>query len=174
MSAEVAILKALFNSAVELCLLRRAPQDLPASDILLWLLVVLNLLVGSAMVTDAQIGFLSAVLENLFGVVMLLAALAATLGLRGRLPRFNQTASAIFLSELLLSLLAWPLVALRHRGDSAESELLLLVIFIWSIVVLGHILRHAFEISLNLGIVFALLYNLAAWSVLSHFFAVSG
>ncbi len=167
-------MKALFNSAVALCLLRRAPQDLPASDILLWLLVILNLLVGSVMVMQAEFGFLRALLENLFGVAMLLSVLAAALGMRGRLARFNQTASAMLLSELLLSLFALPLVAFGHRGESAESELLLLVVFIWSIVVLGHILRHAFEISLNLGIAFALLYNLMAWSVLSHFFPVAG
>ncbi|MEW7974346.1 MAG: hypothetical protein AB2540_06110 [Candidatus Thiodiazotropha endolucinida] len=164
---------ALLKSAVDLCLLRSAPQDLPASNHLLWLLILLNLLVGTAMVLDGRLGLIRAVLENLFGLALMLGVLTAALSMRGRLPRFNQTASATLLSGLLLSLLALPLVAWRHRSESSESELLLLVLFVWSIVVLGHILRHAFEISLNLGIGFALLYTLMAWSIMSHLFPVA-
>ncbi|MES9969349.1 MAG: hypothetical protein ABW092_04895 [Candidatus Thiodiazotropha sp.] len=164
---------ALFNSAVDLCLLRRAPQDLPGSTSLLWLLAILNLLVGIVMVVDAQLGLYRALLENLFGLLLMLGVLAAALSMKGSLPRFNQTASAMLLSGLLLSLLALPLVAWRHRSESSESDFLLLVLFIWSIVVLGHILRHAFEISLNLGIGIALLYNLMAWSLMSHLFPVA-
>jgi asparagine N-glycosylation enzyme membrane subunit Stt3 len=122
---------------------------------------------------DAQLGLLRALLENVFSLLLMLGVLAAALGMHGRLPRFNQTASAILLSGLLLSLLALPLVAWRHRSESRESELLLLVLFIWSIVVLGHILRHAFEISFNLGIGIALLYTLLAWSIMGHLFPVA-
>ncbi|MEW8028602.1 MAG: hypothetical protein AB2792_15610 [Candidatus Thiodiazotropha sp.] len=165
---------ALLKSAVDLCLLRSAPQDLPASNHLLWLLVLLNLLVGTAMVLDGGLGLFRAVLENLFGLALMLGVFAAALGMKGLLPRFNQTVSAMMLSGLLLSLLALPLVAWRHRSESSESELLLLVLFVWSIVVLGHILRHAFEVSLNLGIGFALLYTLTAWGIISHLFPVAG
>jgi hypothetical protein len=166
-------LKALLHSALDLCLLRSTPQDLPASNYLLWLLILLNMLVGTAMVLDAQLGLFRAVLENLFGLALMLGVLAIALGSRRLLPRFNQTASAALLSGLLLSLLALPLVIWRHRSESLESELLLFVLFVWSITVLGHILRHAFEISLNQGIGFALLYTLMAWSIMSHLFPVA-
>jgi SNF family Na+-dependent transporter len=164
---------ALFSSAVDICLLRRAPQDLPVSRHLLWLLILLNLLIGIVVVLDNRTGLLRAVLESVAGLVLMLGALAAALSVKGRLPRFNQTASATLLSGLLLSILAWPLVAWRHRHESMESELLLLLLFAWSIAVLGHILRHAFEVSLNLGIAFALLYTLLAWSIMSHLFPVA-
>lgn len=166
-------LKALLTSAVELCLLRCAPQDLPSSIFLLQLMVALNLLVGIVMVVDAQFGIVRAVLENLFGLVLMLAVIYIALSLRGKLPRFIQTATAMLLSGLLLSLLALPLVAWGHRSESAESELLLLVLFIWSIVVLGHIIRHAFELPLNIGIAAALLYNLIAWNLMSLLFPVA-
>lgn len=166
-------MKALLNSAVELCLLRMAPQDLPASTYLLWLLVSLNLLVGIVTVVDAQFGFFHAFLLNLIALMLMLGLLAMALGVKGKFPRFYQTANAILLVDLLISLFALPLVAWGHSNESTESELLLLVLFIWSIVVLGHILRHAFEISLNLGIAFALFYNLMAWSLLNHLFPVA-
>ncbi|MEW8505933.1 MAG: hypothetical protein AB2598_04470 [Candidatus Thiodiazotropha sp.] len=166
-------MKALLNSAVDLCLLRSAPQDLPASIHLLWLLAILNLLVGTAVVLDAELGLYRAVVENLFGLSLMLGLLAAILAVRGRLPRFKQTAIAMLLSGLLLSLLALPLIVWRHRSESTESELLLLSVFVWSILVLGHIIRHAFEISFNLGIAIALLYNILAWSIMSQLFPVA-
>jgi asparagine N-glycosylation enzyme membrane subunit Stt3 len=131
------------------------------------------MLLGIAMVLDARLGLLRAVLENLISLALMLGVLAAALALRDRLPRFNQTANAMLLSSLLLSLLAMPLLVWRHRSESTESELLLLILFVWSVVVLGHILRHAFEISLNLGIGFALLFTLLAWSIMSHLFPVA-
>jgi FtsH-binding integral membrane protein len=166
------MMKALLNSAVELCLLRRAPQDLPASNYLLWLLIILNLLASMAMVLDGQSGLFHAMLESLTGLVLMLGLLAAALVARGRFTRFNQTANAALLSGLFLSLLALPLVVWRHRHESIESDLLLLLLFAWNILVLGHILRHAFEFSLNLGIAFALLYTLLVWSLMSHLFQV--
>ncbi|MES9992072.1 MAG: hypothetical protein ABW098_08970 [Candidatus Thiodiazotropha sp.] len=166
-------MKALLNSAVDLCLLRSAPQDLPASIHLFWLLLILNLLVGTLIVLDAQFGLFRALVENLFALTLMLGLLAAILTISGRLSRFKQTAIAMLLSGLLLSLLALPLVAWRHRSESAESELLLLVIFIWSILVLGHIIRHAFEISFNLAIAIGLLYNILAWSIMSQLFPVA-
>jgi hypothetical protein len=166
-------MKALLSNAMDLCLLRRAPQDLPVSNHLLWLLILFNLLIGVVVVLESRTGLLRAMLESMAGLALMLGALAAALSAKGRLLRFNQTANATLLSGLLLSLLAWPLLAWRHRHESMESELLLLLLFAWSIAVLGHILRHAFEISLNLGIAFALLYTLLAWSIMSHLFPVA-
>lgn len=125
------------------------------------------------MVLDAQLGLFRGLLENLFSIVLMLGVLAIALGWRGLLPRFNQTASATLLSGLLLSLLALPLVVWRHRSEFLESELLLFVLFVWSIAVLGHILRHTFQISLNQGIGFALLYTLMAWSIMTRLFPVA-
>ncbi|MCU7906592.1 MAG: hypothetical protein KZQ76_12265 [Candidatus Thiodiazotropha sp. (ex Epidulcina cf. delphinae)] len=166
-------MKALLNAAVDLCLLRGAPQDLPVSTFLLLLTAVLNLLVGILMSLDARFELVRAILENLFGLGLTLGVLYMALSLRGWLPRFHQTATAWLLSGLLLGLLALPLVAWRHRGESAESELLLLVVFVWSIVVLGHIIRHAFELPLSAGIAAAVLYTLVAWNLLAMLFPVS-
>lgn len=158
-------LKLLLNFFVDLCLLRAAPQDLPGSSFLLVVTAVLNLVVGMAMIADARIGVLIAFLEGLFEVLLMLAALYFGLKFHGSLARFQQAATALMGSGFLLGLLALPMVAWSHHSESSEAGLLLLGLIIWSMVVMGHILRHVFDTRFNLGLGIAVLYTLVSWNL---------
>jgi len=166
-------LKALLNTAVDLCLLRIGPQDLPASPILFLLCTLLNLLVGVLAVVGTQIELPLAFIESLFAVTLMLGTLYLALKLRRRLNRFTQTATALMLSGLLLDCLALPLLAWNHQDESGESMLLLMILMFWGILVIGHIIRHAFETPLNVGISLALLYTLFSWFLAALFFPVT-
>jgi hypothetical protein len=166
-------LKALLNTAVELCLLRLGPQQLPASPILLQVSLILNLLVGVLVMMAAKEGLAEAVAESLFEVALMLGVLYMGLKSYDKLRRFNQTASALMISGLLLGLLSLPLVSWNHRSQSAESSLLLLLLIFWSILVLGHILRHAFSVPLTVGIAIGVAYTLFSWNLLALLFPVA-
>jgi hypothetical protein len=166
------LLKALISAAVELCLLRLGPQHIPSSAVLFALLLVLNLLLGTALAMAVELAPVLGLLESLFEVALMLGVLYLALKLARKLGRFSQTAIAIMLYELLLALLALPLFTWYQRGASTEAGLLILVLIFWSIVVLGHILRHAFEVDLNLGIAAAVLYTLVSWNITALLFPV--
>ena len=166
-------MKALLNTAVELCLLRLGPQQLPASPILLQVSLILNLLVGVLVMMAAKEGLAEAVAESLFEVALMLGVLYMGLKSYNKLRRFNQTASALLISGLLLGLLSLPLVSWNHRSQSAESSLLLLLLIFWSILVLGHILRHAFSVPLNVGVAIGVAYTLFSWNLLALLFPVA-
>ena len=165
-------MKALMSAAVELCLLRIGPQHMPASAVLFALLLASNLILGSLLAVVAGIDASLGLLESLFEIGLMLAALYLALKLTHKLGRFSQTAIAVMLYELLLTLLALPLLSWYQRTASTESGLLMLVLIFWSIVVLGHILRHAFEVDLNLGIGAAVLYTLVSWNLTALLFPV--
>lgn len=165
-------LKALLSAAMDLCLLRLGPQHMPVSSTLFALLLLLNLLLGTLMVMAARIGLAMGLLESLFELAVMLGILYAALRMSRKLKRFSQTAIALLLSGLLLNLLALPLVSWNQRTASAESGLLVLVLIFWSIVVLGHIIRHAFDVELNLGIAAAVLYTLVTWNITALLFPV--
>ena len=165
-------LKALISAAVELCLLRLGPQQMPTSAVLFALLVVFYLLLGTLLAMAADMDPALGLLESLFEVALTLGLLYLALKLVRKLERFSQTAIAILLFELLLTLLALPLVSWYQRTGSTESGLLMLVLIFWSIVVLGHILRHTFEVDLNLGIAAAVLYTLVSWNIIAMLFPV--
>ena len=165
-------LKALISAAVELCLLRLGPQQMPTSAVLFGLLVLFYLLLGTLLAITADIDPVLGLLESLFEVTLMLGLLYLALKMVRKLERFSQTATAILLFELLLTLLALPLVSWYQRTGSTESGLLMLVLIFWSIVVLGHILRHTFEVDLNLGIAAAVLYTLVSWNIIALLFPV--
>ncbi len=145
---------------------------MPSSAVLFALLLVLNLILGTLLAVVGEIDPSLGLLESLFEIALMLGALYLALRLARKLGRFSQTAIAVMLYELLLTLLALPLVSWYQRSASTESGLLMLVLIFWSIVVLGHILRHAFEVDLNLGIAAAVLYTLVSWNITALLFPV--
>jgi hypothetical protein len=166
-------LKQLLTAAIELCLLRIGPQDLPASQALLLLSLCLNFAVGVVMIVGLQMEFGRALMETLFQIVLLLGALYLALRFNNRLARFNQSATALMLSELLLGLLVLPMVFWNQRTESTESGLLVLVLLFWDIVVMGHILKHTFEMPFNLGIAAAMIFSILSWNLTALFFPVA-
>ena len=85
---------ALFRFFVELALLRRGPQDLPASPVLLALLAGLNVVVGAANGTDLFGGARAAFGANLLDLLLSMLLLFALLQFKGHLARWQQTAMA--------------------------------------------------------------------------------
>lgn len=166
-------MKQLLTSAIELCLLRIGPQDLPASQTLLYLSLLLNFAVGVVLVAGLQLGLSRAFMESLFQIALMLGALYLALKYSKRLPRFNQSATAFMLSGLLLGLLALPMVFWNQRTQSAESGLLVLILLFWDIVVMGHILKHTFEMPFNVGIAAAMIYTILSWNLTALFFPVA-
>ena len=166
-------MKQLLTSAIELCLLRIGPQDLPASQTLLYLSLLLNFAVGVVLVTGLELGLGRAFMETLFQLALMLGALYLALKSTNRLPRFNQSATAFMLSGLLLGFLALPMVFWNQRTQSAESGLLVLILLFWDIVVMGHILKHTFEMPFNVGIAAAIIYTILSWNLTALFFPVA-
>jgi hypothetical protein len=166
-------LNALLNYFVDLCLLRAAPQDLPAAPVLVRLAFLANVLVGAMLVAGSDIGVGLALAESLVEVGLMLVVLRVALGWRGREARFVQTATAVMGSSTFLGILALPLLGMTRgaSGDAAAlAGLILLVLVVWSVVVLGHIVRHAFDLALGQGVAVGVLYTLATYLLLSALF----
>lgn len=160
-------MQALITFYFELCLLRRAPQDLPASETLFSLVltagIAVGVLVGITGGVHPLVGFAQSVLE----ISLMLALLYGGLRLAGHPGRFNQSANALLGTGALIGILALPAVALSALADAetdaaALGTLLLLGVLCWSILVTAHILRHTFALSLGQGIGVAVAYQLLA------------
>ena len=172
---------ALLNFFVDLCLLRRKPQDLPASQPLLVLALPINLSIGVATLAPQLGNVAHALLACLLDLTLSLGLVAWVLRLRGHYGRWLQTATALVGTGILLGLAIMPLVmggepAVEGAPVSTAamlSALALLFLLIWAQVVTGHILRHAFDIPLPAGIGLAVGYFLFMNALLSALFATS-
>jgi len=163
---------------LEICLLRAGPQDLPGSPRFLVVTLIGYFLVD-LLISRLSFSFGAAVGVSTLDV-LLLAAFTQLL-LRGvtKLERFNQTLAAMAGTGQLLGLLAWPLIqgltAAQAAGESAAGlALAWLVVLVWSLLVLGHILRHALSVSLMTGVGVGVLYSLVSVMIVRVVFPAGG
>ncbi len=165
---------ALLNYFFELCLLRRKPQDLPASSALFALILVVNLLVGVVMLQGRFGGMAPALVVGLIDTLLLLGGLWLLLRWRGHPARLVQSATALIGSSVLLALVAIPLlsmVAPEPTAGSGLASLLYLLLMIWAHVVMGHILRHALDVPLGNGVALAIAFTLLSTLVVQNLMA---
>lgn len=146
-----------------IALLRAGPQDLPYSTGLMGTVIAITAAVNIPVIQRytpdaqplAQIGLL---------VAFNLGFLAAALWLRGHGPRFVQTASALFGSDIVISAVALPILLIIGRPDEANAlaALAFFALLIWNIAVVQHILRAALSLSSLAGLAASLAYIFGA------------
>lgn len=163
---------------LDICLLRAGPQDLPASRPFLALTLAGYALVN-VLVSRLSLGLREAVAVSLLDTLLLAAFAQVVLRIAARPERFTQTLAALAGTGQLLGLLALPLVAgmLKAQatgGTASGLALAWLGVLIWSLVVLGHILRHALAVRLATGIGIGVLYSLASIMIMRSVFPDGG
>jgi hypothetical protein len=154
----------LFRAFFNICLLRKKPQDLPSSyDLLLiclFLYATINSLLALTTTTPGN-AVLSGVLETFLVSVITLGILK----LNRHPERWVQTLTALTGTGCILGILALPLFSgalLLNTGDLLQVLLVILylILIIWSLAIMGHILRHALDTTMGVGVVFAIFYIL--------------
>jgi len=162
---------ALFRFFIQLATLRRGPQDLPASAVLLVLLAVLNVLAGTANGVELFGGVRPALGANLVDLFLTMLLLFALLQFKGHVARWQQTASAFFglgvLAGLIMLFVRSPAEAL---GIGGFAMLLDLILAIWLHIALGNVLRHALGIPLLAGVLIMLSYTVLAFNLIARIF----
>ncbi len=145
-----------------LCLLRVAPQDLPASHWLLGFSVMCYATV-SVLVMVLSYGFADGVRVALLELGLLAVFVGVLLYLLNKPARIRQTLSALTGAGALLGLPALLLVmAAPESGTTQPASAAWLLLLIWNLLVTAHIMRHALSSSLAIGLGVALLYTLVS------------
>lgn len=168
-------MQALIHFFFELCTLRRAPQDLPASQTLFGLLILVNLFIGTLVSLVGGLALLPGVLQGAIEIALTLAVLAGALKLTRRASRLLQAATALLGVGALIGVLALlPLSLVTGEGSGSDlallSGLMILALFIWNLVVSGHILRHTFDITLGQGTAIAGVFEFTTLIFLASLF----
>ena len=110
-----------------------------------------------------------ALLQILLDMVLLAGLLYLMLILHRHPGRFEQTLTALTGSGTLMGLLALPpMLWIVRQGPQRRQpvpSLLMLALMVWSIAVMAHILRHAFNTSVWIGALYALGYTFLSWTL---------
>jgi len=149
------------------------PQDLPAGENQLYTAIVLNM-VTYVLALISFVGIGGAILHAAIDLACTGLFLYLGLMLVGRLPRFEQSYGALCGAGAILNLAAIPLLQLTIAPEtefaqslSTSARFLLLV---WSLSLVGHVLRHTFSLNMYVSISIAVVYYVLITSVLSWLF----
>jgi hypothetical protein len=161
---------ALIAFFFDLSRLRRAPQELPASIVLLGLTVsadlLTSILIALTFGIDLQAGFIQGLLDTaaMFGLLQI------SLLFVNKSARLIQTATALAGVRTVISLvmfvpLQWVVPSVIHPNATNPDLLLiglllLTSIALWSILATAHILRHTFDLHFGQGLLLAISYEL--------------
>jgi hypothetical protein len=164
----------LIRAWFDICLLRRAPQELPASNYLLGLALCCYAAV-SVLVSAQGYDFTRALQLATVDLGLLVVFIWLLLYLQGRQARFNQTLSAMAGTGSIMGLVALPLL-LMAGPDTVSGEVpaslvsVWLLLLLWNLFVMAHILRHALSATFLIGFGFSLLYALISMQVITALF----
>jgi len=154
-------IKVICREFFRICILQRKPQDLPASDTLLALCLIIYT-TANVLVSLNKITLPKALEASLLDSILVASITLVVLGLSHRTARWKQTLTALAGTGCIMSLAALPII---YGNTIAGTDALRAVLFllymgllVWNITVMGHILRYALDTSFVFGVIFALTY----------------
>lgn len=158
----------MFRLFLDICWLRKGPQDIPVGQGLMLragiAYVILGLVLG-----DVTQSMGTAWMEVLLDLVLLVLFVKLVLTVKSKPARFEQTLTAFLGSGAIITLCAVPVFWLINTSPEGASlpVLLWLGLFLWNLAISGHILRHALEVSMPVGVVIAAAYLIVAVNVVA-------
>jgi len=159
----------LIRTLLDMLRLRSGPQDLPAGFGLALLLSVAWLAQG--LVTDQLLDDAGSAPRSLLAVLVQFGAVIALLNFRDRAARIPQTISALAGTGFIFGLFAlFLLLQLDAQQPQPGLAFAYLGLFVWSLVVDGHIYRHALSIKMSLGVLVAVLIFAANYALMRAVF----
>jgi hypothetical protein len=165
----------LIKIFVGIFFLRAKPQDVPASSALLLLSIVLVIVSGVVSMFSTVGELTQGIVVSLLDVALTFAMVTVILKVMNLSSRLTQTATAIFGTGVIVNLVSLPVVWLWSSGFGSSGfrllgGLLYFVLLVWSLVIMGHILRHSFNLHLSSGILIAIGYFLVINNLVQSLF----
>jgi len=159
----------------KICLFKLAPQDLPASS---YLLLVATLAYGLA---GILVGLMSlspgqAFIYGVLDIALVGSMTQLLLWIKEMGPRFQQAFTALMGTGAIMGFLALPLVFLQiQAGDQPAllPSVMLLGLVMWSLGIVGHILRHTISAPFFVGVLLAVMYMYVSMSIMRSLFSVA-
>jgi hypothetical protein len=166
----------LIQALLDIALHRRGPADLPASQFLLGLVLAVYLAIGLA-VLQRDATLVQAASQLGFDTLVYLGTIWLVLRLFGRSRRLVQTATAFVGTDVILNAVALPLLlwndALAAPSAASAPQILILLLFLWSVDIGGYILSKALERPYVVGVSIMIVYVLTSMALREALFPVT-
>ena len=153
----------------DICLFKKGPQDIPASNALLRLLIPVYACVSFLMLILSS-GGLNAVMQVFVEIMLILGSTWLILFIARKPARYLQTASALMATDTLISFFALPAMATLVGQGAGLAFIAIIILMIWHWAISGHIFSKALEQPFTFGLGVAFLYILVSYQVMALLF----
>lgn len=151
----------IFSLFWRIAQLKSGPEALPASSFLLLVItglnIALSLTISVSIGTQPTSTIATTILTNLAAQALIIYGL---LFLVGKPVRLTQTLIAYFGCDLILNAVVGASIVVMRLLNVDFMNTLALLIFFWSILVFGHILRKAMEVHMAMAVALAFILTL--------------
>lgn len=158
----------------EICLLRRAPQDLPYSSQMMISTLLLYAMV-SAIVSSTAVSAGPAILSGIVDVATLVVVTRLVLWALDKGERLLKTLMALAGASIIITVIAMPLLFMQQDEALTSLDAILALGLIallgWSLAVTAHIMRHALSVPFGGGFIVALGYLFISIAIARTLFA---
>lgn len=151
-----------------IAIFRQGPQDVPASPMVLRLMLPLYVVVNYLILFLN--GSANAWLQIAADFAMMVAFTWPLLYFSAKPSRFPQTLSAMVGTDCIVSVIAIPAIASLNSQPNELAYLAMLALMLWHWLISGHILRNALDRSWFFGLGLALLYIMLSSQVMAALF----
>ncbi len=159
----------------DICRLRLGPQDIPASRILLSLVLFSYIVVGIVL-SSVKLDLFDAILFSLVESISSIMIIGSLLYIAKKIARFYQTLTALAGTDTLFGSARVPLIYWLAQLQSIDSFIAsflfvsLLALVIWNLIVYAHILRNTLEVTFSIGVILTVVSSLLSTSILYQIF----
>lgn len=150
----------------DIALFKKAPQDVPASKVLLRLVVCVYAIVSFLMLYIST-HYFNAVLQVIAEIALVFVFCKGILYWVGKPQRYQQMFTALIGIDAMMSFFAIPaLAALSMPQGSPLGLFSIVALMLWHWAITGHILRHALSQSFGFSLGIALLYIMSSYQIM--------
>ncbi|MEM7401110.1 MAG: hypothetical protein AAF304_04085 [Pseudomonadota bacterium] len=152
---------------IDMILLRKGPEDFPASHSLMIILIMINLIVSIALASKIHSQTI-AVSLSVLGLII--TYIFIKILLVNKAERFTQTFSSMVGVSILIDLISVPVIFPLLNEDLSQNIILLFwllasALYIWLVVTYGFIISRALSITLGYGVSIAAAYVLVSYMI---------
>ena len=151
---------------VNLCLFKSGPEDLPASQSLLKITLLVYLMV-SVLVGLTNADWMISIWTGLTETIFMMLVLWLILQFRGFQARYVQTLTAMAGSQIILGLISIPILTWFYQLEEIEQPkslamMLIMIVLFWSLMVTAHIFRKSLDIKPSRAVLITVIYSIVS------------
>ena len=167
-------MRVLVRMFYDITMRKRGPEDLPRSGFFFGLTLITFFVLNTVAYLSTS-GLGQSIQMSAVEISLICFWMWVLLAVSGRLPRFNQTMSALFGAQSLIVVVATPIFYWRATTDVTSSgrlfaELCLIVSFGWIVLAIGHIMSRALDMHLIAGVFLSMVYSVTSFVVIRQLF----